>query len=191
MAYYFSSDWQLGNYYPIFEYNRPFYDTQEMNTVIIDNVNKSVSQSDTLYFLGNMVRYRGEDASYIERMRFCRERLKCRNIVFVTGNYDARGLKYPAIWDMFSYSTSYKEILLGKISLILHHYPIVNGEWNRYKEGAYHLHGHTMGMIDNTFTRRLDVGVDNVWRLLKKASPSKEDYRPLSLEEVVTFLASR
>ena len=55
------------------------------------------------------------------------------------------------------------------------HYPI--GSWNGQGRGSVHVHGHCHGSYQNTKGRMLDVGWDNVGKLL-------------TLDEVVANLTS-
>jgi len=61
--------------------------------------------------------------------------------------------------------------------IILSHFPYAT--WNRSHYGSLHFHGHSHGNLPH-IKNRLDVGVDNAYKLLG-------EYRPFTLNEAVKF----
>lgn len=191
MSFFFTADWQLNHTKNIEVFQRPFKDCDEMNETIISNTNAMVGTEDRLYFLGDLLFGPKDDDSYIRTVKWLRKKINCKNIFLIYGNHDSRGKKYRSFRQLFTNTSEYLEVKATQkpsdntISLILSHYPIVEGMWNRYKDGSIHLHGHSQGMISNMKTRRVDVGIDCVHKYFGKKIGEKADYRPLSLDEIV------
>ena len=187
MTDFFTADWNL-NHYNIIKYcNRPFTSTDEMNETLIENCNARVKEDDRLFFVGGFLFGPLSDEKFLRTARYFRRKINCRNIFLVFGNHDRRARKAKTFRQMFVNTSDYLEILSGDTSIILTHYPIEEGCWNRCRNGAWHLHGHTHGKTPSTKSKRLDVGVDN---LAKYGNYSPEAYRPFSLAELSEYILS-
>ena len=80
---YFTSDLHLGHANAIKFKGRPFSNIDEMNRVLIQNINDTVSTDDELWILG--------DFSYRinkEKVRKLRKQINCRHVHLVYGNHD-------------------------------------------------------------------------------------------------------
>lgn len=174
---------------------RLFKSTQEMSKHIVDQINKYVKEDDILFHMG--------DWSFdgVQNIWNFRKQLNCKNIHLMIGNHDhhiKRNIilpncirkepystefidgkyinpEYPN-WvkarELFSSVHQYLEIQIDKQLVCMMHYPIAS--WNRQH---IMIHGHTHGIypvVDN----RLDVGIDNSFKLFK-------EYRPFSWEDVL------
>jgi calcineurin-like phosphoesterase family protein len=179
---------------------RRFNTTQEMSRHIVEQINKYVSQDDILFHLGDW------SFGGIDNIWNFRKQIICQNIHFIFGNHDHHIIKNavlpnchegdanvgdgyevydgaPHKWsvgeninaqDLFKSTQQYLEIFIDGRMLCLFHYPIE--EWNDRHHQAWMLHGHSHGNAPLK-DKRLDVGMDNVFKLFK-------EYRPLSWEEI-------
>lgn len=170
---FFTSDLHLGHINAISLCDRPFSDVQEMNERLIENINNTVNENDTLYILGDVsFRNKADDTAEILR------RIHCKNLYLVKGNHDKDLSKYG----IFKEIADYKEIRVPqKHKLVLFHYPIT--DWSGMYRGSVHLHGHIHSRgkdynINNLMSGRLqyDVGVD------------ANDFRPVNIDEIFALM---
>lgn len=169
---YFSSDLHLNHKAVIYLSGRPFPNIDMMNHTLIDNINSTVGENDTLYLLGD-ISYRGSKATAEELIG----KIRCKNIYLCKGNHDR---KYNP--ELFKEIVDYKEIHYGNELIVLMHYPLE--EWKRSRHGSIHLHGHIHSKYGKYNTkmrekgiRRYDVGVD------------ANNYKPVSIEDIVKFMS--
>ena len=156
---FFTSDLHLGHANIIRLCNRPFSSIEEMDATIINNWNKCVHKSDTVYVLGDftMIKDVAIVENYINQLN--------GKIYFLRGNHDYWMKNYDfSKNDRIFNLGAYHEEALSQRRFILCHYPFE--EWNHFYRGAYHLHGHqhntkeyNIDNIQNGF-KRFDVGVD-------------------------------
>ncbi len=120
--------------------NRPFNSVEEMDETLIENWNKTVNKTDTVYHLGDFA-YRGTTSNA--------EILKKLNgrIILIQGNHD------PLLWGQH-----YLEFKDNKRLFVLSHYPFE--EWNGYYKGAIHIHCHTHKPQLISAERRFNVTVE-------------------------------
>lgn len=173
---YFTSDLHLGHKAVIEMNDRPFSDVDEMNRVLIDNMNKTVKQNDTLYILGDLsFRIPLSEANKLI------EQIKCENIYLLKGNHDKNYdvSLFKGIYDFRKVNMISSDQINYDISLM--HYPMM--EWPRSRHGSLHFHGHihSCGSEYNTRMkesgiRRYDVGVD------------ANQFKPVSLDEILKFM---
>lgn len=181
---YFTADWNL-NHFNIIKYQgRPYRTTEEMNNSLIETCNRAVGPVDRLFFLGGFLFGPLEEKNFVKMACSFRERINCKNIFLIYGNHDRRGRKAAHFRNLFSFVGDYLEILSeGEnsvfTSFVLSHYPIEYPYWNRIKDGAIHLHGHTYGANLQLAReqRKLDVGIDG---------PIK---RPWSTSDILSYLS--
>jgi len=178
---------------------RQFPNEIEMSKHIVHQLNHYIKEDDILFNLG--------DWSFggIDNIWNLRKQLRCQNIYLILGNHDTHILKNKELpncslndylpWsdhnfdpineqrtarELFNTVQEYLEIKIDDIKLCLMHYPIEN--WNNRLEPSYHLYGHVHGK--HTFdkeSKRLDVGIDNAFKLLG-------EYKPFSWEEIKNLL---
>lgn len=182
---FFTSSWNL-NHFGIIKYtNRPFNSVEEMNNRLIQNCNDHVKEDDRLFFVGDMVFGPLDDAKYLKTVRYFRNKINCKNIFLIYGNHDRRARKVAEFRRHFVNCSDYLEIKSNEQSIILFHYPIEEGCWNRSSAGAWHVHGASR-KLDKTANslehKRFDVSVDNCKEILGSNRP--EDYRPFSYIEL-------
>lgn len=140
------------------EGRKMFLDEIEMNETIIENWNKVVKSTDTVYIIGDVAMH-GKPKAVFELLK----RLN-GTIIIVKGNHDStKFLKY-LLNNNYTYAGRDKfEIhdvgLIKKIDgliLYLTHYPLMIGD--RKKMVSVHGHVHDMPLQENFF---VNVGVDS------------------------------
>lgn len=185
---------------------RDFDTLEQMNSTIIDNINKMVGEDDWLVCLGDWA-FGG-----IENIWKARQRIVCQNLIHIVGNHDHHIVKntpLPNCWhsvhgglvnlenstsdfdeladaqDVFTEVYSYLELtVVGewyKTTYNLFHFPITI--WNKAHHDRIHLYGHVHGGYTAP-NRSLDVGVDNAFKLFG-------EYRPFSEEDIAKYMKNR
>lgn len=152
-----------------------------MNDYLIRRINEFVGKEDILWHLGDFCWSKKKDEE--ETARKYRERINCRNVFLVAGNHDG-----PGVRRVFKDCYEHYELNLESKTLILNHYAM--SFWNRSHNRSWMLYGHAHATaeewLDSHMPGRLsmDVGVDNVFRLLG-------EYRPISFSEISSIFSSR
>jgi calcineurin-like phosphoesterase family protein len=132
--------------------NRPFKDTDEMDSVLISNWNNMIkNKNDTVYIIG--------DFAYKNHGNYLKQ-LNGRKIL-IEGNHDAMSAKDRMLFkEYFDFGLNRKfrtEINNVSRHVVLCHY--VMATWY----GDYHFYGHSHGRwYEDDYLKRCDVGVD-VW----------------------------
>jgi calcineurin-like phosphoesterase family protein len=159
---------------------RDFSTVEDMNSLMIENINKNVSSSDWLIHLGDWS-FGGYD-----KIQEFREQINCNNIVLILGNHDHHIQRdVPKFRKMFNHIAHYEELKITRTNeanntLILCHYPIIS--WNQMHHGSFMLHGHQHLKGEKKFGqgKRLDIGLCG-----------SEEFRPYHMEEIVDLLKNR
>lgn len=175
---YFVSDTHCDHRNVIYLCNRPFVDIFDHDEQIIKNWNKTVGKDDEVYHLGDFA------WSNVSRAESIVIRLNGRKH-WITGNHD----KPRVVKDLSKYFESvqtYKELSVNNRMYVLCHYPFES--WRNSCHGSINFHGHCHSKM-RIANNRLDVGVDNVFKLL--GSKTTEDYRPISLNEALLFIEAQ
>jgi len=156
---YFISDMHF-NHANIIEYcRRPFKNVEEMNKVIIENWNKTVTKHDTVFVLGDLALQCSK-----EQVAELIEKLKGRKIL-IMGNHDK--------WNMdFYYSIGFKEVykypILYKKFFLISHEPVKFVDQTPYLNIHGHTHNNMMIVDDHYF----NVSVEQI------------NYTPILFEEI-------
>jgi calcineurin-like phosphoesterase family protein len=173
---FFTSDLHFGHRLMVKE--RKFVSVDEMNEHIIEEWNKVVSDNDVVYLLGDVAFMNPKQV--LELLN----RLK-GTIHLIKGNHDSDDL-IKKIKPRFASIDVYKKIKVDECyvqkpiqDIIMFHYPIAI--WDKSHWGSFHLHGHSHGNYQIPDRFILDVGIDNIFKLLG-------EYRPISLEEVIAYM---
>lgn len=152
---------------------RNFKTIGEMDEELLKQLNKCVQQDDTLYFLGDFS-FKGNSTLSVYR-----DRIVCKNIIFIKGNHDKRSSVITA----FGHCHDYIEEDIMGIKFCMMHYAM--RIWNKSHHGAIHLYGHSHSKLeDNPWGMSMDIGVDNAYRLYG-------EYRPFSLIDVMHIMDKR
>ena len=141
--YYYLSDLHIGCV------NKFDNRTLETDRLLIQNWNKTVTNSDTVYILGDIARLgNNKDNSYACSII---SQLKAKNKILIVGNHDDKGLKDNRVSQLFTEITPYKEITDNfngmNYNIVLSHYPIFS--WNGCYKNTILLYGHTHGNFDD------------------------------------------
>lgn len=116
--------------------------TLEHDKILKENWNKTVTNGDTVYILGDIGRMgNNKDNEYVASII---SQLKGKSKILITGNHDVKGLKDPRISQLFTEITPYKEVFDNfnglSHTVVLSHYPILF--WNGQHKSWIHLYGH-------------------------------------------------
>lgn len=130
---YYISDTHFGHSNIIRFTHRPFKDTDEMDSTMIDNWNSTVTNDDTVYFVGDF------SLTTPQRTQEILYSLN-GNIVLIKGNHEKSALKRKYCRDRFESIHHYLEIEDDNKLVCLFHYPIES--WRNKSRGAIHIHGH-------------------------------------------------
>jgi calcineurin-like phosphoesterase family protein len=166
MSKFYSSDLHIDHKRIIELCKRPFSSLQEMQTVLVNNWNSKVSESDDVYILGDFSFGASVFAEYAQKLNGIKH--------FIRGNHDDEAYKKATNMNLSKcfYHGDIHKVKDSGYSLVLCHYPMY--EWEGYYKGAIHLHGHCHGNIGRNFKdKAYDVGVD-LW-----------DFTPVTLEEIL------
>ena len=166
---YYVSDLHLHHLSIINMCGRPFDNIEEMNNILINNWNDTVSNNDIVYFLG--------DFAYKCNQQKATELLKQLNgkKYFIKGNHDKETWlnkikEEHLIEDWFNY----KEINDNNRMVILCHYPIHS--WNGLYHGSYHLYGHVHNRTVS----------NNEWQYRRyNVSAEAINYKPVTLDDLI------
>lgn len=152
-----------------------------MNNTIVNNINKVVGKTDTLWFLGDWC-FGGKN-NYYQVAREFRDRINCQNIYMIWGNHDHRNIRdlFVECYDLF-------ETYVENQRIVLCHYAMAT--WEKSHRGAWQLYGHSHSNLElwiNTVMpgrRSIDVGIDNAAKILG-------DYRPFSFAELSKIIGTQ
>jgi calcineurin-like phosphoesterase family protein len=144
---------------------RDFNTLEDMNDAIVKSINSVVGEDDILFHLG--------DWSFggFENIAEFRSRIVCKNIHLILGNHDHHiENNKDNIQRLFSSVNQYLRLQVsvypgtilhvGKVDLVLMHYPIAS--WHNMNDNVIHLHGHVHLPPNKKLAqgKAMDVGVD-------------------------------
>ena len=113
---------------------RPFSSVAQMEDVIVQNWNRTVTDKDDVYILGDFCWGKADD--WLRLLKLLRGRK-----TLITGNHDLK--RFPAeVRNRLCDVKDYKEIIDDGRKIILCHYPILFYRLS-YVENVWHFHGHT------------------------------------------------
>lgn len=155
---------------------RPFQSLEEMTERIIENWNAVIGKSDTVYHLGDFALSWGKkDAEPVDSIL---ARLNGQKHLIV-GNHDRDEVVKNKRW---ASARSYHELKIDmggvhRQRIVLFHYPIRS--WNQIHRGAWMLHGHSHGSLEDIGGKTIDVGVDPL------------NYMPINIHQVAEIMEKR
>jgi calcineurin-like phosphoesterase family protein len=180
--------------------DRPFNSWQEMNDVLISNWNNCVKADDKVYHLGDIAMMSGKRVAGILA--------SLSGVKYIlAGNHDQKVFKRdeqfnivvreevaPYIeWVKDYFELSIQDVDANrKVQMIsMSHY--AGRTWNKSHWGAWNLYGHSHGTLpEDPNLLSIDVGVDAVaMRYAVNGKLSKDDYRPISYDEVKKIMAAK
>ena len=141
---YYTSDQHFDHTNVIKFDNRPFSSVEEMNEILVNKWNETVTKQDTVYILGDFCWGKAD------RYRYFLSKLNGTKVL-ITGNHDLK--TFPAdIKNMLSDTREFKFIKDNDRGVILCHYPIPFYQAD-YSNEQYMLYGHLHGTIEEDFMR--------------------------------------
>lgn len=157
---FFTSDIHFGHKSVIEYANRPFGNIDQMNTEMIRRWNMFITDSDEVYYLG--------DLSFLNPAKTCEilDQLRGKKY-WIAGNHDKTLIKKEQVckyfeWvkDLYTLKVPDSDAPDGYQRIVLCHYTLKT--WDRAHYGVWHLFGHSHGtMPDDPYSKSWDVGVDN------------------------------
>ncbi len=150
---------------------RPFANVEEMNETMIRNWNNTVTDSDTVYLVGDYSYGFGADIVSTA------QRLKGKKIL-IRGNHDNDvNLKYSfvAIYD-------YLEVKLPEGLIILSHYPLSSFK-DMQKGGTIHIYGH----VHNSAEAKVADDVYKTLRALPDRNYNFEAYNVGCMQDYIGY----
>lgn len=166
---------EFGNFIVDEPSTRDFKHLREMDEALVDRINSTVGEDDTLVHGGDWS-FGGQ-----ERVPEFRERIRCKNIILIYGNHDGHIQRnFFGEKKLFKHTSHYEEMLInGEHKLVLFHYPIES--WNGMHHGSIMLQGHQhlKGESKMKPGKRMDIGACG------------NDLYPYSLEEILDIMKDR
>ncbi len=149
---YFTAD--LHFYHKFMASHRGYDNVEEMNSDIINRINRRVTSDDELYILGDL------SFSNVDNTARILSELNGRKYL-IKGNHD-NDKKLIKLQTHFEWIKDYHLLKLSiegiKYYLIMFHYPLMT--WDRAHHGTWHIHGHSHGNLVSNETTRMDIGWD-------------------------------
>jgi len=158
----FTADTHFGHKNIIRYCNRPFgpLSIKEHDETLAANWNSVVRKNDVVYHLGDIAFLRGGSARAY-RLADLVNSLNGKKYL-ILGNHDREKYirKYRLDVEILGdyYNLTIQDPEIGKVLLVLCHYPFER--WNKKHFGSTHLHGHCHGTLLSQGIARMDVGVD-------------------------------
>jgi len=151
---------------------RPFTDVEQMHDEIIKRWNSKVSDTDTVYFLGDLSHKANPNT-----VKTILDKLNGK-IILIPGNHDVPKIlnKVSSRFDNIYKDYIFEDPFIGN-NIHLYHYPVVS--WRGKYRGSYHLYGHCHGGLKLDLGLAMDVGVDC------------HDFYPISSLEVKDIMSKK
>ena len=185
---YFTSDLHLGHASAIEFMGRPFSSVEEMNQILIQNINDTVSAKDELWIIGDFSYKLSKD-----EVKAMRKAIRWKHVHLIYGNHD----KDYSQDGIFQSVQHYKELKTDYGRVVLFHYPIL--EWSAAHYGSIHLHGHIHSTgeynaenLTKKFADRISYGhsvkVEDLGLRIYDVGVDTNDYRPISLQHIAELM---
>jgi calcineurin-like phosphoesterase family protein len=163
--------------------NRPFSTIEEMDNVLIENWNDTVSENDVVIYMGDFCFNRNSNDA-----KFIADQLNGK-IHFVLGNHDKeKDIKklnrFESVSDYLNLSVLDLDNPRKFQGIIIMHYPILS--WDKSHHGNFMLHGHCHGSLMND--------PEYSWYYKRKVldlSCNMIDYKPISYAEIKSIMKNK
>ena len=167
MARYLISDLHLDHDNIIDYCDRPFDNVEEMNQVLIENWNRTVSNDDIVFFVGDLGHFANDDD-----LRYWLERLNGRT-VFIEGNHDSPDRYVDGV-----HTHQYYILNRGDQEFCCAHRPEnVPGFWDGWIIHGHHHNNHPERYpFVNPQKEQVNVSCELI------------DYEPIRVSEVVNYI---
>ena len=169
--------------------NRPFGSVEEMNSALIERWNNAVSNTDTVYILGDWIWCKPNSVEYIEIVSALNGSKD-----LILGNHDPKSVnKELCHAAKLMEITPYKEITDNQKHVIMCHYPIPFHK-GAYNENCYMLYGHVHNTREWDFVEKFRKEVRATCKnrgdargqfINVGACMTYMDYTPRTLEEII------
>lgn len=181
IKHWITSDQHFGHANIIKYCNRPFENSIEMDTILLDNINNCVAKDDILWHLGDFTYGRSDisDEQIAERVKHYRSLIKCSNIILILGNHDRVIKRNPSLQKIFLMILPYFVGYIGGRPFTFNHYPLSEEKRKHHqwpplafsynKPDCINLFGHTHN--NHTITP-YNMCVEN------------HDYKPIRIEDI-------
>jgi len=179
MSIFFTSDNHFNHENVIKQSARKFETLEEMTEKLISNWNEAVTNKDQIWCLGDFCFTRGKnkDTAIVESIL---SRLNGQKFL-ITGNHDRgeviKSRHWQAVYQMHEIKVKFSPEQVHAQRIVLCHYALRT--WNQMHRGAWMLHGHSHGNLQDIGGKIMDVGVDC------------NDYKPISLDKIKTIMDAR
>lgn len=179
MSIFFTSDNHFNHENVIKHSARKFETLEEMTEKLISNWNEAVTNKDQIWCLGDFCFTRGKnkDTAIVESIL---SRLNGQKFL-ITGNHDRgeviKSRHWQAVYPIHEIKVKLWPDDIHAQRIVLCHYALRT--WNQMHRGAWMLHGHSHGNLQDTGGKIMDVGVDC------------NGYRPLNLQEIAVYMDDR
>ena len=143
---YYISDLHIGHENVIRFDQRPFASVDEMNNTLIENWNRTVTNGDTVYILGDLIwEIESKWPEWLAKLKGQK--------VLIRGNHDPREFS-SRTKAFFQDITNFKEIIDSGKHVILCHYPVPFYR-SDYNANFVMLYGHVHGTLEYEYVERL------------------------------------
>lgn len=158
--------------------NRPFANVDEMNTALVNGINKMLPSGGLLYHLGDW------SMSSINFAFEFKDRLnKDIEIILLEGNHDENKLKDSRFRSMFKEIHKLLEVKVNGQRMTLCHYAL--RVWNKSHHKAWCLFGHSHGSLpDDANALSYDIGVDVAYKHFG-------EFRPFTFQEIADIMSKK
>lgn len=167
----YSADLHLGHFNVIKHDGRPYSSVEEMNNALIRNHNEMVSNSDDIYWGGDLFFREKNPEQYLKRLNGIKH--------LVIGNHDKYWLKDKELRKYFVEISDILHVKDGDKTIAMCHYPMV--EWDGYYRGTWHIYAHIHNNLNEAY---------EIMRHKEKALNAGcmlTEYRPVTFEELVEY----
>jgi calcineurin-like phosphoesterase family protein len=176
---FFSSDLHI-DHKAVIDFGRKFNTLAEMNSHIIDEINRKVGEKDLLVLMGDsMMNEKNYD-------RFLSS-LICENVIMLYGNHCSLSKMLGVKSEKLIYQGYYLELNIEGQIICCSHYPMFN--WNYMEDSSFHLSGHLHGDENSVIKeirkyKSLDVGIDSYYNIFG-------EYSIFSFEQIKELLKDK
>lgn len=183
---YYISDLHFGQENIIHLEGRPFADMHEMDETMIANWNSRVTDTDTVYILGDFIWLKARDwPIYLDRLKGKK--------VLIRGNHDPEQFP-PEVEAYFEYISEFKEIRDNGRHVIMCHYPMPFHR-NDYSDKIWMLYGHVHATREYDYLVKLRAELKETRTNSYRAAGNFVnvgcmmpwiDYTPRTLDEIIS-----
>lgn len=168
---FFISDTHFGHKNILKYEDRPFKTIEEMDDALITNWNSKVSNTDSIYILGD---FSFGDKDYTIKLL---NKLN-GNKFLIKGNHD-HVLKERDVYNKFAWVKDYYILKHNNLKLVLFHYPIQ--VWDCRHHNSIHLYGH---IHSNKGNHSMEYNISNSYNV----GADVNNFTPIELNEILIKL---